>query len=55
LAYKVKENLTVDNAPVSFEAADASVWVRKGGKWLCAAHTESLLGDSYGRDRKKAS
>jgi hypothetical protein len=55
VAYKVRENLTVDGAPVSFEAADTSIWKRKGDKWLCAMHTESLLGDSYGRDRKKTS
>ena len=53
LAYKVKEDLTVDGKPVTFEASDASVWRRSGGKWLCCLHTESTLGDAYGRDRKK--
>ena len=52
VAYKVHEDLTVDGKPVKMDAADTSVWVRQDGKWECAAHTESLLGDSYGRDRK---
>lgn len=52
LAYKVHEDLTVEGKPVALDAADASIWVRHDGKWLCALHTESLLGDPYGRDRK---
>ncbi len=38
--------------PVELDAADASTWVRRSGKWLCALHTESIAGDSYGRDRR---
>ena len=52
LAYKVHEELTVDGKPVAFDAADASTWIRRGGRWLCALHTESILGDPYGRDRR---
>jgi uncharacterized protein (TIGR02246 family) len=52
LAYKVHEELTVDGKPVTVEAADASTWVRRDGRWLCALHTESILGDPYGRDRR---
>jgi hypothetical protein len=52
LAYKVREALTVDGKPVTFEAADASTWVRRDGKWVCALHTESLTGDPFGRDRR---
>ncbi|MGZ5279161.1 MAG: nuclear transport factor 2 family protein [Pseudobdellovibrionaceae bacterium] len=51
VAYKVREDLTVDNQPISFEASDASTWVRRNGKWVCALHTESILGDPFGRDR----
>jgi hypothetical protein len=54
IAYKVKENLTVDGKPLSFQAADASTWVRKGDGWVCVLHTESVLGDPFGRDRKPA-
>jgi ketosteroid isomerase-like protein len=53
VAYKVHEELTVDGEKVSMDAADSSVWVRRGGQWRCALHTESLAGDPYGRDRKK--
>lgn len=52
VAYKVREKLTVDDKPVTFEAADASVWVRRDGHWRCAMHTESLAGDPFGRDRR---
>ena len=52
LAYKVNERLTVDGKPVTLEANDASVWVRRDGEWLCAMHTESIAGDPYGRDRR---
>jgi hypothetical protein len=51
LAYNVKEELTVDGEPVTLEAADASTWVRRGGQWRCALHTESIVGDPFGRDR----
>ena len=54
VAYKVHEELTVDGKPVTLEAAETSVWVRRDGRWVCALHTESLLGDPYGRDRKLA-
>jgi ketosteroid isomerase-like protein len=52
IAYKVREELTVDGKPLTMEAADASTWVRDGDDWVCALHTESVLGDPYGRDRK---
>ena len=51
VAYKVTEDLTVEGEPVHLEAADASTWVRRDGRWVCALHTESILGDSFGRDR----
>jgi uncharacterized protein (TIGR02246 family) len=55
VAYKVREDLTVDGKPLTLEAADASTWVRRDGKWLCALHTESIKGDPFGRDRRQAS
>lgn len=51
VAYRVHEDLEVDGADVAFDAADASTWVRRDGTWVCALHTESILGDAYGRDR----
>lgn len=54
LAYKVHEELTVEGKPVTLDAADASTWVRRDGHWVCALHTESIVGDPYGRDRRSA-
>lgn len=54
VAYNVHEELTVDGKPVTLEAADSSVWVRKNGRWVCTLHTESLAGDPFGRDRHQA-
>jgi hypothetical protein len=51
LAYKVHEALTVEGKPVIIDAADSSTWIRRDGNWLCALHTEALLGDPFGRDR----
>ena len=54
LAYKVHETLTVEGQTVSLDAADASTWVRRDGRWRCALHSESLAGDPFGRDRRSA-
>jgi hypothetical protein len=54
IAYTVHEQLEVDGDPVAFDAADTSTWVRRAGRWLCAAHTESIAGDPFGRDRRAA-
>jgi hypothetical protein len=53
VAYKVSEDMTVDGKPLTLEAADASTWVRRNNHWVCALHTESILGDPFGRDRGK--
>jgi uncharacterized protein (TIGR02246 family) len=54
VAYTVHEELTVDGQQVGFDAADTSTWVRRDGRWVCAAHTEALRGDPFGRDRGSA-
>jgi uncharacterized protein (TIGR02246 family) len=54
LAYNVHEEVTVVGEPVTIDAADSSVWVRREGRWLCALHTESITGDPFGRDRASA-
>lgn len=51
IAYKVREELTLEGEEMTLEAAESSTWVRRGGQWLCALHTESILGDPFGRDR----
>lgn len=50
VAYKVREELTVEGKPVVLEAADSSTWVLKNGRWVCALHTEAISGDPFGRD-----
>jgi hypothetical protein len=55
VAYQVQETLTVDGKSVTLDAADLSTWVRRDGRWTCAAHTESLKGDPFGRDRQTPS
>lgn len=52
IGYKVHEELTVEGKPVSLDAADASTWIRRGDGWVCTLHTESILGDPFGRDRR---
>jgi ketosteroid isomerase-like protein len=54
IAYKVKELLTVDGKSLTVEAADSSTWIRREGQWMCALHTEALLGDPFGRDKRPA-
>jgi hypothetical protein len=54
VAYRVREDLNVEGEPLKLEAADSSVWVRSDGGWRCALHTESILGDPFGRDRQGA-
>lgn len=51
IAYKVREELKVDGKPLVLEAADASTWIKKNNEWRCALHTESVLGDPFGRDK----
>lgn len=54
LAYKVHSEMTVEGKPVSIDAADASSWIKRNGHWVCALHTEAILGDPFGRDRQQA-
>jgi hypothetical protein len=52
LAYNIRERLTVEGQPVVLEAAESSTWVRRAGRWVCALHTEAVVGDPFGRDRR---
>jgi hypothetical protein len=52
VAYKVREELTVDGKPLTLEANDSSAWVRRNGSWKCALHTEAVAGDPFGRHPK---
>jgi hypothetical protein len=52
--YHVSEQIVMEGKHLTVEANDASVWVRRNGNWVCALHTESLVGDPFGRDKAKA-
>ena len=52
IVYGVKEKMTAEGKPVDLHAFDSSVWVRRGDGWKCAAHTESVAGDGFGRAGK---
>ncbi|GLS31277.1 protein of unknown function [Mesorhizobium albiziae] len=54
IAYTVTEEMEVEGKPLTLKAADATTWIRQDGEWLAALHTESVLGDPFGRDRKAA-
>jgi hypothetical protein len=54
VAYPVHEDLHVDGKKVSLDAFDSTVWIKKDGKWVTVLHTESLAGDPFGRDKRKA-
>ncbi len=55
VAYKVREELTVEGKSVTLEAADASAWVRRNDRWVCALHSESISGDPFGRNGRRKS
>ena len=44
LAYPVHERMVRDGRESTLDAFDLSVWVRRNGSWLCAAHTETVAG-----------
>lgn len=54
LAYRVKESLTVEGKAITLDASDSSTWVKRDGQWMCALHTEALIGDPFGRDKQPA-
>jgi hypothetical protein len=43
IAYQVQEQIANNGSSQVFEAADCSTWVRRDGKWRCAAHSETKL------------
>ncbi|MEP7381576.1 MAG: nuclear transport factor 2 family protein [Gemmatimonadota bacterium] len=47
VAYPVHLEVTMDGKPLSMDANEASVWVRRDGTWRCALHTESVVGDPF--------
>jgi hypothetical protein len=52
IAYKVSEEIVVDGHTRTLEAYDSSVWVRRDGGWVCAAHTETPAENEKGARRR---
>jgi hypothetical protein len=48
IAYKVKQNVTMDGKQQELNAADISTWVRGADGWECHAHSETFLQDKKG-------
>jgi hypothetical protein len=44
VSYPVHEEMTTTSGASSIDAYDTSLWVRHGGEWRCALHTETLAG-----------
>jgi ketosteroid isomerase-like protein len=53
LAYVVHEDMSVEGKTFSFDAADASTWIRRDGQWVCVLHTESVMRDPLVDDRAR--
>jgi hypothetical protein len=49
IGYTVTEDMVVEGKSLTLKAADTSTWVRRDGRWVCALHTESVLGDPFAR------
>ena len=45
IAYKVKQNVTMDGKQQQLHAADSSTWIRGTDGWECHAHSETFLQD----------
>ena len=43
IAYKVKQNVTMDGKTQQLHAADSSTWIRGADGWECHAHSETFL------------
>ena len=47
VAYRVRQKGTMDGKPYDMEAADATTWIKSDGAWLCALHSETMMGDPF--------
>jgi hypothetical protein len=43
IVYKVHQTGEMKGKAMDMDAADSTVWVREGGDWKCALHTETVL------------
>jgi hypothetical protein len=54
IAYEVRQTGDLKGQPMDLRCADSSVWVKEGGDWKCALHTETILEDVNARLREPA-
>jgi len=54
IAYEVRQTGDMKGQPMDLRCADSSVWVKEGGDWKCALHTETILEDANARQREPA-
>lgn len=40
-SYKARQSFTMDGQSHEMDVYDTTTWVRKGGKWVASAHTET--------------
>ena len=49
IAYEVHQTGDMKSRPMDLRCADSSVWVKEGGAWKCALHTETIIEDANAR------
>ena len=54
VAYKVHQTGDMKGRPMDLKCADSTVWVRDGGDWKVALHTETILEDAKVRQPEPA-
>ena len=54
IAYEVHQTGDMKGQPMDLRCADSSVWVKEGGSWKCALHTETILQDANARESEPA-
>lgn len=47
--YEVVQNFEMDGEPQEMTCLDTTTWVRRDGRWLAAAHTETAKQDKQSR------
>ena len=45
IAYKVHQTGSMKGRDMDLNCADSTTWVKDGGEWKCALHTETVLGE----------
>jgi len=48
-AYELHRDLTMDGRDQKIDTSEASVWVRRSGRWVCTMHAETPFSDVSGR------